>query len=86
MAKLNAKALGVAMGVIWAVGMVLLQLLVGLFHLGTKAFVTMSRFYPGGYRGTPLSGLMLVIWSFVYGLAYGAVLAWLYNKLSKENK
>lgn len=82
--KMNIKALAIAVGGVWAAGV----LLVGLAHLvwpgyGGAFLDLTASVYPGFH---PANGLAAVIVGTVYALVDGAIggaaIAWLYNTVA----
>jgi hypothetical protein len=82
MAKLDVKAFGLSMGIIWGAAMFLLGLSVMLFNWGSAWVTLMSSLYIG-YRPTPLGSIIGGIWGFMDAGIGGVVAAWLYNKFQK---
>ena len=81
MNKLNAKALGLAMGILWGAS-VLLMGLMSLFCSWSLAFVEFMAPMYVGYDATILGALIGTLWAFVDAFVGGWLLAWLYNKLA----
>ena len=82
MAKLDVKALGLALGIIWGVCMIFAGITSMLWGWGTKWMEVMSSFYVG-YKATFLGSIIGGIWGFFDAGIGGVIVAWLYNKLSK---
>lgn len=81
--KLNAKALALAGGIVWGVGILVLTywfLILG-FEGGT--LVKLKRVYLG-YSVTWYGGFIGLIWGFVDGLIGCGLLAWLYNRFANQ--
>lgn len=80
-AKLSVLGLGLAIGIIWGVGM----LLVGLFgwsaDYGTAFLNAMGSIYIG-YTATFWGSIIGGIWGFIDGFVFGVLVAWLYNCFS----
>jgi hypothetical protein len=81
--KLNIKALGLSTGIVWGIGIFLLTLWFLVMGYEGKTLLKLSKVYLG-YSVSYLGALVGLIWGFVDGFIGGAVVAWLYNKFSKE--
>ncbi len=84
-ARLGVLGFGLALGVMWGVGM----LLVGLFgwqvNYGVDFVNAMGSVYIG--FGPTLKGSLLgALWGFVDGFIGGVVLAWLYNMFTCNSR
>ena len=81
--KLDLKALGITVGVMWA-GAVLI---VGLANLiwpsyGTSFLQVIASIYPGYHAGGSLGNVVAgTLYALVDGAVGGLILAWLYNCL-----
>jgi hypothetical protein len=82
MRKLNIKAFGLAVGLVWSLGMFLLGIMSALFNLGTKWMEMISSAYIG-YNATFLGSIIGAVWGFVDAGIAGLIVAWLYNKFTK---
>jgi hypothetical protein len=82
MGKLNAKAFGLACGVLSGAGMLLMGIIDTLSTWGDAWGQVMASIYLG-YQPTILGSIIIGIWGFATGYIWGAILAWLYNKFSK---
>lgn len=82
MAKLDVKAFGLALGIMWGVCMFLTGIASMLFNWGTTFLEIFSSFYIG-YKATLLGSVVGAIWGFVDAGIGGVIVAWLYNKLAK---
>ncbi len=83
--KANARALGFAVGVIWALA-ILLTTLISLWSVGTygRTFLGgIASIYPG-YSITTGGALLGVCYGFVDGFVFGWLVAKLYNFFAKE--
>ena len=79
--RLRVRALGMAVGIVWGLGVLVATLCV--IWLGQPTGVAlMKQFYPG-HDATYLGALVGLIWGFVYGFVAGALIAWLYNQFHK---
>ena len=81
MNKLNAKALALAIGITWALGLLLLGGL-GSFGWGTAAIQTIGSVYLG-YCPTLTGSIIGAAWGLVDGVIAGLLIAVLYNVLAK---
>ena len=76
---LNAKALGLAGGVLWGAIMLIMTLLAVWTGYGTAMLNGIASIYPGysiGYLGS----LVGLVYGFIDGFIGMFVFAWLYNK------
>jgi len=83
MAKLDVKALGLSMGIIWAVLTFLCGIFSMLFDWCTNFVELMGSIY-FGYQATFLGSIIGGVWGFFDALVGGLVLAWLYNTLAAK--
>lgn len=82
MQKINVKALGLSLGIVWAFCVLFCGLSSLLFDFGTSFVVLFSSFYYG-YAATFLGSIIGAVWGFVDAFIGGVLIAWLYNKLAK---
>ncbi len=82
MAKVDSKALGLSLGVVWGAAMFLLGLMVMFLNWGTAWVTLMSSLYIG-YKPTFLGSIIGGVWGFIDAGIGGIVVAWLYNKFQK---
>ncbi|MDE1970609.1 MAG: bacteriophage holin [Patescibacteria group bacterium] len=76
----SPKALGVALGVLWA----LYVFFAGIFAMygwGSALVALLSSFYLG-YGASFAGALIGAVWAFVDGFVAGAIIAWVYNKIA----
>lgn len=79
MNKLNAMAMGLAFGILWAVAVLIVGLLATFNGYGTELINLLSTVYLG--LGLSVTGVVIgAIWAFVDAFIGGYLLAWLYNK------
>ena len=79
--KLDVKAFGLACGLVWALGYVVLAVLTMTSGYGSDITNFLAKHYIGS--GANTQGIIVgAVWSFVDAGIGGAVLAWLYNKLA----
>lgn len=83
MAKLDIKAFGLALGIIWGLAMLSLGLINIAGHWGSGIVDEMSTLYIG-YKATVLGSIIGGIWGFLDAGIGGVIIAWLYNKLAKK--
>jgi hypothetical protein len=78
--RLNVRAFALTAGIVWGVSVCLATLwLIALGYKGDLIRV-LDHFYLG-YNFSFLGALIGLLWGFVDGLAFGALFAWLYNRL-----
>jgi len=82
MAKLDLKAFGLSLGIVWSFAMLSLGLINLGYHWGSSIVEVMSTLYIG-YKPTILGSIIGGIWGFLDAGIGGFVVAWLYNKLAK---
>ncbi len=82
MAKLDLKAFGLSLGIVWGFAMLSLGLINMGYHWGSGIVEVMSTLYIG-YKSTVLGSITGGIWGFFDAGIGGVVVAWLYNKLVK---
>jgi hypothetical protein len=82
MAKLDIKAFGLSMGIVWGLAMLSLGLINTGSRWGSGIVEAMSTLYIG-YKPTVLGSVIGGIWGFFDAGIGGVVVAWLYNKLAK---
>ena len=82
MAKLNVKAFGLSLGIVWGAAVFVMGI-IAIFSSYSLPFVaSLSKFYLG-YRPTVPGSIIGAVWGFVDAGIGGVVIAWLYNKLQK---
>ncbi len=82
MRKLDAKALGLALGITWGACTFLMGIAAMQFNYGTGLVNAFSSLYIG-YKATFLGSVIGGIWAFFDAGIGGILIAWLYNKLAK---
>ncbi len=80
MNKLNPKAFGLAFGILWGGGVLLMGLL-ALVCSWAQPFVDVLSAMYVGYATSIVGSLIGAIWGFADAFIGGFVFAWLYNKL-----
>ncbi len=82
MAKLDVKALGLTLGIVWGASVAVMAILAMTVNYGGPFVNALSKFYIG--YGLTLRGIIIgAVWGFFDAGIGGVVIAWLYNKLSK---
>ena len=82
MNKLNIKALGLTLGIIWGSGILFLGLMSTFWNWGL-GFVTLMGSVYIGYNSTLGGTLIGTIWGFCDGTICGLLIGWIYNKLCR---
>ncbi len=81
--KLNPLALGVALGVVWGVSLFVTTWVSHYTgYAGLFLEVMAQSIYPG-YAITPLGSFLGLVYGFLDGLIGGAVIGWIYNRITK---
>lgn len=81
MNKCSVNALGIAIGVLWAI-YVFFCGITAMFGWGVALVQTLSSLYIG-YGPTFVGAVIGAAWAFVDGYIAGVVIAWIYNRLAK---
>ena len=81
--KLNIKALAIASGLIWGVGVFLMPWWIMLFEGATGQPTLIGQVYRG-FNISPLGSVIGLVWALIDGTVCGAVFAWLYNLLAAK--
>jgi hypothetical protein len=79
--KLRVRALGLAVGIVWALYVFITTLWLIWFGEGA-GFTLLKNIYPG-YSTTYVGAFVGLIWGFVDGFIAGVLVAWLYNRFHK---
>jgi hypothetical protein len=85
MNKLEVKAFGLALGLVWG-GITFLLGLLDIFYIWGNSWGKMMAMLYIGYRPTIIGVIVGGIWGFVYASISGFALAWMYNRLVEENR
>ena len=83
--KLDVKALALSCGLIWGLGLFLVTWWVILLD-GASGEVTWLGHVYRGYSISPVGSVIGGAWGFVDGAIGGAILAMLYNRLSRPTE
>lgn len=78
---LNAKAFGLACGILWGVSVFIMTVWV-ILKGGGNTLGLLDQFYIG-YSISWLGAIIGLVYGFVDGFIGGYIFAWLYNKLAK---
>lgn len=76
--KLRARALGLAVGIVWGLGIFVATIWSASLG-GGRTLGLLSAYYYGysvGFGGA----IVGLIWGFINGFIFGSAVAWLYNK------
>jgi hypothetical protein len=82
MSKCQPLALGVAIGVLWAL-YVFLAAIFAMFDWGVPVVEVLASLYIG-YAASIGGAVVGAIWAFVDGFIAGVVIAWVYNMVARE--
>ena len=82
MAKLDARAMGISVGILWSLCVMFVGFTAMTLDWGTAFVEVFSSFYLG-YEPTVLGSVIGAAWGACDGFLGGFVIAWLYNKLAK---
>ena len=82
MAKLDVKAFGLALGILWSACVVLLGITSALFNWGNAWVKLLSLCYIG-YNVTVVGVIIGAVWGFFDAFIGAVIFAWLYNKFAK---
>ena len=82
MGKLDVKAVGISVGIIWSLSVLILGLMAMWFGWGMAVAEILSSMYIG-YEPTILGCVIGGLWGFADACIGGLVAAWLYNIISK---
>ncbi len=78
---LQVRAFGFAVGLVWGIIILGVTLAVTIKGTGGEHLGRLGLLYPG-YRVTYWGSVIGFVWSVIYGFVAGALLAWVYNRLS----
>ena len=80
MGKINTRAFGLALGILWAAGTAFMGLL-AMVCSWARPFVDVLSVIYVGYSATLVGALIGAAWGFVDAFIGGILFAWLYNRL-----
>ncbi len=80
--KLNSIALGLSMGLVYAIALFLMGLLATYYDHGYDLVELMASFYPG-YDVGFIPSLIGALWGFFDGVIMGFLLGYFYNVINK---
>jgi len=83
MSKCQPLALGVAIGVLWAVYVFLVGIC-AMFDWGTALVDVVGSLYIG-YGASIVGAIIGAIWAFIDGFIAGLIIAWVYNMVARES-
>ena len=83
--KLNAKALGLALGIMWAIVLFLATIVILAKGTGGEHLKLLGKFYPG-YSVSAVGLILALIWGFISAFIFGWLVGLLYNAFSKAPK
>jgi hypothetical protein len=81
MNKLQPLALGIAFGVIWAIGIFFAGVF-AMFNWGNAFVDVLASFYLG-YGASIVGAIIGALWAVVDGFCAGYAIAWVYNSVAK---
>lgn len=84
-ARLHPVNFGLAVGVLWGVGVCLSALAAWLWGWGMPFIDLLASFYPG-FAASLTGSLLGLVWGFLDGFVGGFILAWLYNKFCQRSE
>ncbi len=83
MEKCQPVALGVAIGVLWAIYVGCVGI-TAMFGWGNALLAALASLYIG-YQASVIGALIGAAWAFVDGFIAGVVIAWVYNWVAKPS-
>ena len=81
--ELHKRALGIALGLIWGLGLMLGTWWLLIVGSPGGSIAKIGAFYKG-YSYSFIGGIIGFIWGFVDGFVCGFLIAWIYNFVSKS--
>ncbi len=81
MTNINAKALGLSLGIVWS-ALIFLSAIVAMFGWADEIVRVFGSLYIG-YAPTVIGAIIGAVWAFVDAFIGGVLIAWLYNKFAK---
>jgi hypothetical protein len=79
--KLRVRALGLAIGIVWGLGIFVTTLLAVAQGSGLTLSLLKAFYY--GYNISVGGAFVGMFWGFIHGFVCGALIAWLYNMFHK---
>jgi len=84
MSKLDVRAFGYALGIVWG-GLMFILRVFDMFYLWGNAWSKMMAAICIGYRPSVFGSIVGAMWGFVYASLLGFAIAWVYNRLVEEH-
>lgn len=81
MNRCQPLALGIAIGVLWAIYAFFAGIF-AMFGWGEALVATLASFYVG-YGASIVGAIIGAIWAFIDGFVAGVIIAWIYNLVAK---
>jgi len=78
---LRPLSLGLAIGILWGAGVLLMGLIAALSGWASEAVVVLGSMYIG-YSASVAGSLIGTVWALVDGFVFGFIIAWLYNRFA----
>ena len=85
MAKIDVKAFGLALGVVWG-GLMFFIGLTDMFYFWGNGWGRMMNMVYAGYSPTVFGIIVGAIWGFLYADLLGLAVAWMYNRFVEEHR
>ena len=82
MVKLDIRAFGLASGILWGSGLLIMGLVSTFSNYGSQWINMLSSVYIG-YKSTVTGSIIGGLWGFIDAGIGGLLLAWIYNKLAR---
>lgn len=76
---LGVISFGLAVGLTWAIAVVMLAITAGLFGWGAKIAAVLQNLYLG-YSPNVVGAVAGAVWAFVHAFVLGMLVAWFYNR------
>lgn len=77
--RLSALALGIAIGLTWGLGVMILAMMAWLGGGWGSAIVSSLGSLYVGYAATGVGSIIGLVWGFADGFVTGLLIAWIYN-------
>ena len=84
MNKLNVKAFGLSLGIIWG-GLIFISCLFDIVYFWANPFGRIVSLVYGRFQPTILGSIVGALWGFVYASIFGFLIAYVYNRLVEED-